>query len=129
VKKVSRNGFYESTNDYGNCGMFLLPRKGASSGYYFLVMAGDSEGWEHVSISILPEQRCPTWEEMCYIKSLFWGDEDAVMQLHPAKKDWVNYAPYCLHLWRPIGQGIPLPPATMVGHSSFNKAQNNTQNG
>lgn len=69
--------------------------------------------WEHVSVSL--PNRCPTWEEMCFVKSLFWDDEDAVMQLHPPRSTWVNNHSFCLHLWRPVGAAIPLPPEFMVG--------------
>ena len=55
--------------------------------------------WDHVSVSL--KTRTPTWEEMCHIKSLFFADEEVVMQLHPAKSAYVNYHPFCLHLWRP----------------------------
>jgi hypothetical protein len=112
---VRRCGYLESTNDYGNSGAFLLPRNRKATGYFFLVIASDGLGWEHISITVIPEQRCPTWEEMCYIKSLFWDDEEAVMQLHPPHSTWVNNHPYCLHLWRPIAEPIALPPPEMVG--------------
>lgn len=69
--------------------------------------------WEHVSVSTA--RRCPNWEEMCFVKNLFWEDDEVVMQLHPAKKDYVNLHPYCLHLWRPIGREIPLPDVMLVG--------------
>lgn len=69
--------------------------------------------WEHVSVS-LPD-RCPTWEEMAYVKSLFWDEEDCVVQYHPPRSEYVNQHPYCLHLWRPVGQVIPLPPSILVG--------------
>lgn len=59
-------------------------------------------GWEHVSVC--PENRCPDWDEMCRIKDMFWNDDEVVMQLHPAKNNYVNIMPNCLHLWRPIGQ-------------------------
>ncbi|MCX8016811.1 MAG: hypothetical protein N2690_02735 [Rhodocyclaceae bacterium] len=49
------------------------------------------------------------------MKALFWDDEDAVMQLHPPQSQWVNNHSYCLHLWRPTQQPIPLPPAILVG--------------
>lgn len=77
------------------------------------VIASDGCGWEHVSIS-LPD-RCPTWEEMCCVRDVFWTPDVAVMQLHPPRRDYVNNHPYCLHLWRPVGLVIPLPPALMVG--------------
>jgi len=65
------------------------------------VIASDGGGWEHVSVSL--ENRCPTWKEMAHIKSLFWGDEDLVIQYHPPEEDYVNVHPFCLHLWRKSG--------------------------
>jgi hypothetical protein len=52
---------------------------------------------------------------MCFVKDLFWDDEDCVMQLHPKKSEYVNNSPFCLHLWRPINAIIPTPPHEMVG--------------
>jgi hypothetical protein len=75
--------------------------------------AHESIPWEHVSVSL--KNRPPNWEEMCYIKSLFWDDEETVMQLHPPKSQWINNHPNCLHLWRPIEIPIPLPPSVTVG--------------
>lgn len=70
-------------------------------------------GFEHCSVSM--PTRCPSWEQMCVMKELFWKDDEVCMELHPAKKDYVNNHPYCLHIWRPINQEIPLPPTIMVG--------------
>lgn len=72
------------------------------------------EVWEHVSVSL--PNRCPTWIEMAFVKSLFWDDEDCVVQFHPPRSEYVNQHPHCLHLWRPVGQSIPLPPSILVGH-------------
>jgi hypothetical protein len=52
---------------------------------------------------------------MCFVKDLFWDDEECVMQLHPPKSDYVNCHPNCLHLWKPVGQDIPRPPSELVG--------------
>lgn len=79
-----------------------------------LCVASDGEGWEHVSIT-LDRKRCPDWDEMSQIKGMFWDEDDCVVQFHPPKSDYVNNHPFCLHLWRPIGQEIPRPPAWMVG--------------
>jgi hypothetical protein len=68
--------------------------------------------WDHVSVSLA--DRCPTWEEMCFIKELFFERDEPAMQLHPVK-DYVNNHPYCLHLWRPLDVEIPLPFPEMVG--------------
>lgn len=80
------------------------------------VICSDQLGWEHVSVS--HGKRCPTWEEMCFIKDLFFDDEEVVMQLHPRKHEYVNCHPFCLHLWRPTAENpgrIPEPPSIMVG--------------
>ena len=70
-------------------------------------------GFEHCSVSMAT--RCPSWEQMCAVKDAFWNDNEVCMQLHPAKKDYVNNHPYCLHIWKPIDKEIPLPPTIMVG--------------
>jgi hypothetical protein len=78
-------------------------------------MHGDPihECWEHVSVS-LPD-RCPTWEEMARVKALFWEPADCVVQFHPPESEYVNHHPFCLHLWRPIGEQIKTPPAIFIG--------------
>lgn len=85
--------------------------------HYLFVIASDGEGWDHVSVSVLHECRCPTWEEMCFVKDLFWLESEPVMQLHPAKDNYVNNHPRCLHLWRPqsLSKPIPLPDPRLVG--------------
>ena len=76
------------------------------------VIASWSGGWEHVLVC--PSNRPPDWDEMCAIKDMFWNDDEVVMQLHPAKSNYVNLMPNCLHLWKPIGQEIPVPPTLFV---------------
>lgn len=100
--------FYGTTGDGGN-GVFKVFVKGKS----LHVIASNGGGWEHVSVS--KPNRCPTWDEMCAIKDMFFGPEECVVQYHPPKSEYVNNHPYCLHLWRPIGQEIPRPPADYVG--------------
>jgi hypothetical protein len=79
-------------------------------------------GWEHVSVSF--SNRCPTWEEMCEVKRMFWRDDECVVQFHPIESEYVNNYPYCLHMWR-IAQGeFPTPPSWMVG---VKKGQSLTQ--
>jgi hypothetical protein len=72
----------------------------------------NSGGWDHVSVSL--ETRCPTWEEMCVIKDICFHEHEVAMQLHPAKADHINVHPFVLHMWRPQGAAIPLPPKGMV---------------
>lgn len=73
-------------------------------------------GWEHCSVSITDRyKRCPSWEQMSFIKDSFWNDDECCIEYHPAKKDYVNNHEYCLHIWKPIDQEIPTPPSLMVG--------------
>lgn len=106
-------------------GSFILPGpKRDGPCLRLIVSAGDPEGWnyfgfplpifEHVSVSVVGEKRCPTWEEMNYIKNLFWLPEECVLQYHPPQSEYVNDHPYVLHLWRPIGVEIPRPPKLCV---------------
>jgi hypothetical protein len=69
--------------------------------------------WEHVSVS--GNRRPPNWEEMCWVKDLFWDDEETVVQFHPPKSEYVNMHPHCLHLWKPLGRDIPRPNSILVG--------------
>lgn len=77
------------------------------------VIASNGAGWEHVSVSL--PARTPSWEEMCFIKNLFWEPNEVVIQFHPAESDYVNNHPYCLHLWRPTNAAVPTPPTILVG--------------
>lgn len=75
-----------------------------------------NEGWEHVSVHLEVEHETfiPSWNEMCFIKSLFWDAEDVVMQLHPRESEYKNVHPSVLHLWRPMDGEIPTPPRDLV---------------
>jgi len=104
-------GLY-ATGRGDRCGAFKLKAPG---GAYLTILAGTGEdwmlggpAWEHVSVS-LPD-RCPTWDEMCWVKGLFWGEDELVLQFHPPASVYVSHHPYCLHLWKPVGVEIPLPP-------------------
>ena len=71
-------------------------------------------GWEHVSIAPFDRRKVPTWDDMCKLKKIFFDDDEAVMQIHPRKEDYVNRKRNCLHLWKPTEQEIPLPPKIYV---------------
>lgn len=110
--RVTSGHFGSSPMDGFNGAFFVFSPDAA--GKELKIISGTGMGWEHISVSL--RHRCPTWSEMCWVKDLFWQPEEVVMQLHPAKSDYVNCMPYCLHLWRPInGDKIPLPPSIMVG--------------
>lgn len=85
-------------------------------GRSFRVIASDGGGWEHISVSPCNKKRqtCPSWEEMCEIKDMFFGPEERVVQFHPPASEYVNNHPYCLHLWKPVGVEMPHPPMRFV---------------
>ena len=115
-----RSGHLASDDTYGNNGAFQVthPRdaKRYSKPPRMLCIASDGMLFEHVSIS-LNRPRCPKWEEMCYIKNLFWDKEDAVIQIHPPADQYVDCHPFTLHLWRKAGTNdfYEAPPSYMVG--------------
>lgn len=112
-----KTGFVASDDSFGNNGAFRIPSRPGQ--VPFMVIASDGaveegqQAWEHVSVSL--PNRCPTWEEMCSIKALFWDDDDTVVQYHAPRSDWVNNHQFCLHMWRPVGVDVPRPPSIMVG--------------
>ncbi len=101
-----------SSPSFGNNGAFELLLKTPGKPRLFAI-ASDQGGWEHVSVS--RKDRCPTWDEMCAVKDLFWTEEDAVVQFHPPRSDYVNNHPFCLHLWKPSEGTLLLPPSILVG--------------
>ncbi len=72
-------------------------------------------GWDHVSVSPLNRKTIPTWDMMCKVKDIFFKPEEAVIQIHPPKDEYVNNMPNCLHLWRANDKEMVLPPSFMVG--------------
>lgn len=110
-----------SDKSYGMNGLFFFKQKGST----LTIIASDGEEWDHVSVSL--GHRCPTWDEMCFIKDMFFEEEEVVMQLHPARSEHINAHPNCLHLWRPQGAEMPTPPTILVGphrepHGSLRKS-------
>jgi hypothetical protein len=107
-----RDGEYRSNVGDMHGAFYLTEPRGR----VMLVISSGSDstyGWEHVSVSL--RNRAPNWPEMCFVKSMFWSDDECVLQYHPAKVDYVNYHPNCLHMWRPIAFAIPMPPSILVG--------------
>lgn len=97
-------------DDYG----FFFLRTNAHVDLKVMVSSGsDLVPWQHVSVSA--RDRTPTWDEMCWVKNLFFEEEEAVVQFHPPKSAYINYHPYCLHLWRPNNFQLTLPPGMAVG--------------
>lgn len=97
---------------YGNNGAFFITSLKFNRA--LSVIASDGESWEHVSVSTY--DRCPTWEEMCHVRNLFWDPDDVVIQIHPAQENYVNNHPFKLHLWRKAGTNnfVELPPLCLI---------------
>jgi len=112
--KNSRDPRMNSTDEDGNNGCFSIKQSYGKKAL-FHIQAFDEICFEHVGVSILLSNRFPTWEEMCYVKCLFWDEDDPVIQIHPAKENYVNYAKYSLHLWRSKDSAQALPPSILVG--------------
>jgi hypothetical protein len=107
---------YSSPEDGAN-GAFLIT---APNGVTLKIIATDGTdpaalGWEHVSVSPSGPKRCPNWPEMCFVKDLFWDDEEGVVQFHPPKSRYVNHHPFTLHLWRRRDDKGETPPWWLVG--------------
>jgi hypothetical protein len=77
------------------------------------VIASSNFGWDHVSVSP-NRKRCPTWNEMSYIKRQFFEPDEVAVEYHVAERDHLSLHDYCLHLWRSQLTPHPLPPTTMV---------------
>jgi hypothetical protein len=110
-----RHGLFASRTEDGGYGCFFVT---APSGEDLKIVStpGDNpavQGWEHVSVSC--RMRCPTWEEMCFVKDLFWCSDEAVVQFHPPRADYINNHPFRLHLFKPTDQELRLPPTILVG--------------
>ncbi len=103
----ARNGAYLYPRKKGNLRVIVSDDTGWEAAGYSL------PAWEHVSVSL--EHRLPTYTEMCWVKNLFWRDDECVVQFHVPKDDHVNYHENCLHLFRVVGVEFPRPPASTVG--------------
>lgn len=76
------------------------------------VIASWGDGWDHVSVS--RRDRCPTWEEMCFVRDGFFREHEWVVQYHPPRNDYVDRHPFCLHLWRSQLERFPVPPKELI---------------
>lgn len=92
-------------------GLFMIDTKHKRT-----IIASWGGGWEHVSVNDF--EVTPTWEYMCELKDIFWGDNECVVQYHPPKSEYVNNLKHCLHLWKPIEKyegKLPIPDSLLVG--------------
>lgn len=115
-------GELKSHPSWGGYGVFIIPRGPSGIGLKIIASAGnldgDDTGWEHASITRVGSKLTPNWAEMCFVKDLFWDDEECVVQFHPPKTMYVSNHPTCLHLFRPVDGIVRMPPPEMVGIKS-----------
>jgi hypothetical protein len=79
------------------------------------IIVSNGGGWDHVSVSPMKRSYTPTWDDMCALKDIFFKEDEAVIQIHPPKNEYVNNMPNCLHLWRANDKEMVLPPSCFVG--------------
>ena len=108
ILESSRIIVIQTGSDGGCCEIYLNGIKAEPA----TVIWSNGMGWEHVSVSY--RKRCPTWEEMCAIKAMFWNPEEVVVQYHPRESEYVNQHPFCLHLWRKCSEDFETPPMICV---------------
>lgn len=107
-----RSGPPWAVSKEGPDGMFEVPGPCGERLTIIASAGSDLIPWEHVSVST--RKRNPNWREMCFVKELFWRDEECVVQYHPPKSEYINTHPHCLHMWRPVDGKFPLPPRIAV---------------
>lgn len=111
----SRNRFklHDFSLEPDDLGVVFSARfEGGAYSCWLRVVVGVGHGWDHVSVS--RSNATPTWAMLEYIKRFVCEPDEVMMQLHVPSADHVNIHPYVLHLWRPHGASIPLPPVWMV---------------
>jgi hypothetical protein len=110
----------DEIKDSGRVIIDAKSKDGISGRYYGIKFAASlvcswGAGWEHVSISPIRRSYTPSWDDMCRLKDVFFKDDEAVIQIHPPKAEYVNNMPNCLHLWRCTYKDMVLPPSILVG--------------
>lgn len=84
--------------------------------YDLCIIVSWGMGWDHVSIHAQATEGdfTPFWEDMAYVKALFFKSSETVLQYHPAAEHYINAHEHTLHLWREQGVEVVLPPPDMV---------------
>lgn len=113
---------FDTTVADGMNGIFIMSYpKDSNISFFCIVSDGNEEiPWEHVSARARRlngqgkwHERVPNWDELCFLKDLFWQPDEVVVQYHPKKENYVNIHPNVLHLWRFKGE-MPTPPTICV---------------
>jgi hypothetical protein len=109
IKGIKRCTWGMEAKD-GLRGVIFMPSRWEGS-----IIVSNGAGWEHVSVAPRKKHIMPSWEDMCFVKNLFWNEDEAVIQIHPEKSEYVSNVPNCLHLWRCSYKEMVLPPKILVG--------------
>lgn len=115
-----RKGQLATDSSAGMAGAFIAAHPRIKGLSIVMISTGPHPTWEHVSARIVKGKhaqqvrRTPNWKEMCWIKDLFWKEDEVVVQYHPAKAEYVNNHLFVLHLWRPVQVELPTPPQIYV---------------
>ena len=97
-------------------GAFVIPH----NGLLICCIISDQMNWDHVSVSLRSKdqtkmiKRTPTWEEMEFVKRLFFEPDEVAVQYHVREDDHINVHDYVLHLWRGQQINYIMPPKIMV---------------
>jgi hypothetical protein len=113
--RLKKKGHLYHSNEGEQFGCFEIPgRHARGRALTCIAVDGRDTGWEHVSVSVADSKKPPSWDEMCAVKSLFWDDDECIVQFHPRQVDYVNLHPGVLHLWRSVLEPFPMPPIICV---------------
>lgn len=105
-------------------GVYEVDHPWIKNNYYFLCTVVITEEWERVSAQLFkitnvkkkqsePADRCLTWKEQCFIKNLFYGPQEVIMQFFPAMTDYIgtDEEEFAVHLWNPLKGQCQVPQA------------------
>ena len=79
-------------------------------------IVGTALGWEHVSVRVIGERRCPSWVEMKNVNRLFFYPHDTCVQLHPRVDRYISRpgGEFILQIWRKQDVDHELPPPEFI---------------
>jgi len=66
----------------------------------FTVENHGTSAYQHLSVS--RKERYPSWDEIVLFRSLFFEDDDEIVQVIPKESDYVNVHDNCFHMWLDI---------------------------
>lgn len=108
----------------GPNGYFYLPRMNKKEGSYYLIRSVKADGWYCVAVNIPTEGRCPTVEEMHWVRGYFFDKEDVTFIMQH-KEPYLAGQKFWVHIWYPTDVlRMPVPPifeATRFGKVPFFK--------